>query len=136
MHQMSVDMRTGIIEVECIGFWVETEVATFARDLAFHAKMVDESGRSHRLLVDYSRATIQAQSVVAALQDLAQRIERKSERIALFTTGGLARLQAKRIAAVRDDIRLFGDRAGAMAWLLADRAAETIRPAPARRQMA
>jgi hypothetical protein len=35
----------------------------------------------------------------------------------LFTKGMLARQQARRLAATRDEIRVFDDRAAALAWL-------------------
>ena len=118
MHRIDVDLATGIIEVEFIGFWGEDDVQAFASDLALHTERVAATGRAHLMLYDYSRATIQAQNIISALQRLVQNVPRRAARIALFTSGQLARLQAKRIATVRSDIRTFETREAAVDWLL------------------
>ena len=117
MHQVTTDVATGIIEVQIDGFWDEAEVADFANDLRAAANTVTATGKRHRMLYDYTGSSIQSQKVIGALQELARTMEPAAERIALFTCGQLARLQAGRIAAVRQDIRLFDDRALALAWL-------------------
>ena len=119
MHTINTDLATGIIEIEVEGFWDRDHVADFARDLNVAARAIAATGRRHTSLYDYSRAAIQTQQVVAALQQLAEHAEHKSRRVALYTGGQLARLQAKRIAAVRDDIAVFDDRGAALAWLMA-----------------
>ena len=118
MHVMKTDLRTGIIEVELIGFWSLDDVAAYRRDLSGEAKQVAAIGKRHMLLVDYSQAVIQPQVVVAALASLTHEIERPSLRIAAFTQGRMAKLQAKRIAAERSDIVIFDSRAEALAWLM------------------
>lgn len=117
MHQVTTDVATGIIEVQIDGFWDEAEVDDFAADLRAAANAVVATGKRHRMLYDYTGSSIQSQSVISALQELARTMDPPAERIALFTCGQLARLQAGRIAAVRRDVRLFDDRAKAIAWL-------------------
>lgn len=128
MHVMKTDLRTGIIEVEMIGFWSLEDVAAYRRDLSIESKQVAAVGKRHMLLVDYSQAVIQQQVVVAALAALTHEIESPALRIAAFTQGRMAKLQAKRIAAERDDIRIFDSRAEALAWLMEARSeARTVR---------
>jgi len=120
MHTITTDLDTGIIEVEASGFWTIPHVEGFLRDLDGEAQRVLATGKRHMLLGNFSRSAIQPQEVVAMLQRVALTIPLKSRKVALFTDGKLARLQVKRIVAVRDDMAVFDDRASAMTWLLAD----------------
>ena len=117
MYCITVNAASGIIEVGVSGFWSVAEVDDFAVALRHAIHSVRVTGKRHRMLYDYSAAAIQPQDVIAALQALARDIATPAARTALFTGGRFARLQANRIAAVRDDIRLFDDRSSAMAWL-------------------
>ena len=118
MHAIKSDLKTGIIDAEFIGFWERDDVARFVRDLCEHAERIAETGKGHMLLIDYSRASIQAQDIVAALANQARFPAYRARRVAAFTTGRLAKLQARRIAALRDDMAMFDDRASALAWLM------------------
>jgi hypothetical protein len=120
MHTITTDLDTGIIEVEASGFWTIPHVEGFLRDLDGEAQRVLATGKRHMLLGNFSRSAIQPQEVVAMLQRVALTIPLKSRKVALFTDGKLARLQVKRIVAVRDDMAVFDDRTSAMTWLLAD----------------
>jgi len=120
MHSIRTDHAAGIIEVEVTGFWSEDHVGVFAQDLAREAQAVAATGKRHAMFCDYSRAAIQTQQVVAAIQSLAVGAEYKSRKVALFTAGLLARQQAKRIAAMRPDIAVFTDHDAAMDWLAAE----------------
>ena len=120
MHTITTDLDTGIIEVEASGFWTIPHVEGFLRDLDGEARRVMATGKRHMLLGNFSRSAIQPQEVVAMLQRVALTIPLKSRKVALFTDGKLARLQVKRIVAVRDDMAVFADRTSAMTWLLAD----------------
>lgn len=120
MHTITTDLDTGIIEVEASGFWTIPHVEGFLRDLDREARRVLATGKRHMLLGNFSRSAIQPQEVVAMLQRVALTIPLKSRKVALFTDGKLARLQVKRIVAVRDDMAVFDDRTSAMTWLLAD----------------
>ncbi|RMB54024.1 hypothetical protein C8J44_1638 [Sphingomonas sp. PP-CE-3A-406] len=120
MHTITTDLDTGIIEVEASGFWTIPHVEGFLRDLNGEARRVLATGKRHMLLGNFSRSAIQPQEVVAMLQRVALTIPLKSRKVALFTDGKLARLQVKRIVAVRDDMAVFDDRTSAMTWLLAD----------------
>ncbi len=120
MHTITTDLETGIIEVEASGFWTVPHVEGFLRDLEREARRVLATGKRHMLLGNFSQSAIQPQEVVAMLQRVALTIPLKSRKVALFTNGKLARLQVKRIVAVRDDMAVFDDRASAMAWLLRD----------------
>ena len=120
MHTITTDLDTGIIEVEASGFWTVPHVEGFLRDLEREARRVLATGKRHMLLGNFSQSAIQPQEVVAMLQRVALTIPLKSRKVALFTDGKLARLQVKRIVAVRDDMAVFDDRTSAMTWLLAD----------------
>ncbi|KQS49127.1 MULTISPECIES: hypothetical protein [unclassified Sphingomonas] len=126
MHTITTDLDTGIIEVEASGFWTIPHVEGFLRDLDGEARRVLATGKRHMLLGNFSRSAIQPQEVVAMLQRVALTIPLKSRKVALFTDGKLARLQVKRIVAVRDDMAVFDDRTSAMTWLLADALAHPV----------
>ncbi len=120
MHTITTDLETSIIEVEASGFWTVPHVEGFLRDLEREARRVLATGKRHMLLGNFSQSAIQPQEVVAMLQRVALTIPLKSRKVALFTDGKLARLQVKRIVAVRDDMAVFDDRTSAMAWLMGD----------------
>ena len=132
MHTITTDLDTGIIEVEASGFWTIPHVEGFLRDLNCEARRVLATGKRHMLLGNFSQSAIQPQEVVAMLQHVAVSIPLKSRKVALFTDGKLARLQVKRIVAVRDDMAVFDDRISAMAWLLADRRDKPVPQASAK----
>ena len=127
MHEMRCDLGAGIVEVDFIGFWAAGDLESYTKDLAVYAARIAAAGRRHKLLIDHSRAAIQSQEIVAALGRLALRTDQPSGPIAIFSTGRFAHLQAKRIAALREDIRVFADRASARAWL--EHAGESAPPA-------
>lgn len=120
MHTIKTDLASGIIHVEASGFWTIEHIQAFLRDLEREARLVLSTGKRHMLLCDFSRAAIQPQEVITALQELALNLTLKSRKVAFYTNGKLARLQVKRIAAVRDDMAVFENRASALEWLLAD----------------
>lgn len=118
MHRMDVDPATGLVEIEVEGFWDREHVDLFARDLTAATTQARSCGRNSVVLCDYTRASIQPQEVVAALQQVVREPSRRSRRVALYTGGRLATMQARRVAAVRDDMRVFDDRGAALAWLM------------------
>lgn len=131
MHTIHVDSENALVEVRITGFWTTDDVAAFGRDLLAATTVFLATGRSFNTFYDYSEAIIQPQAVVAAFQTLALSTIAHSRRAALFTENGMARQQARRIAAVRPDMAVFDDRAAAMAWLMEEEAAAA--PAPLRR---
>ncbi len=129
MHTITLDMSAGIIEVTVSGFWTEAHVADFGRDLHDAGVRMSMTGKPHSLLCDYTNAAIQSQTVVAALQAMVMNAKIKSRRVALFTSGQLARQQARRVATVRDTMAVFDDRASALDWLKGDEIEEYARAA-------
>lgn len=120
MHTITTDLATGIIEVDASGFWTIEHVEEFLRDLEREGRRVLATGKRHMLLCNFSKSAIQPQEVVAMLQRVAVTMPLKSRKVALYTDGKLARLQVKRIASVRDDMAVFGDRETALAWILSE----------------
>lgn len=117
MHHITTDPATGRIDIIVSGFWTEAHVAVFAADLAMAVRAARSGGHESTVLCDYTQAAIQPQQVVGAIQAMVRDTPVRSRRIALYTEGGLATLQARRVASVRDDIRVFGDRRSAICWL-------------------
>ena len=117
MHNIQTQPGSDLIEVEIAGFWTLDEFDTFASDLRTAAQAIRASGRTQSILYDYTHAAIQSQAVVAAHQDLAQSDAMGSRRVALYSEGRLARMQARRIAAVNPRFAVFEDRPTALAWL-------------------
>lgn len=120
MHTFNTDLNTGLITIDVVGMWTPEDIAVFAQDLHREALAVASTGKRHLLFIDYTRAHIQAQVVVGALQELARTTPLKARKCALCTEGVLARLQARRIAAESSTMGVFTDRAAAMAWLQDD----------------
>ncbi len=118
MHRIEVDPATGLVEITVEGFWDAAHVGDFARDLADATTRARSRGRPSIVLCDYTRAAIQPQEVVGALQRMVQAPVHRSRRVALYTEGRLATMQARRVASVRDDVRVFDDRGSALAWLM------------------
>lgn len=120
MYSIRTDIAAGMIEVEVAGFWTVDEVKAFGHDVGEAARTIATTGASHVLLCDYSKAAIQSQEVVTAFQVLVLSFPHKSRKLALYTTGPFARMQARRVARLRDTMAVFDDRASALEWLLAD----------------
>lgn len=118
MHRMEVDPATGLVEITVEGFWDVDYVDRFSRDLAAATTRARSRGKPSLVLCDYSRAAIQPQEVVGALQRMVQDPIHHSRRVACYTEGRLATMQARRVASVRDDMRVFEDRRSALAWLM------------------
>jgi hypothetical protein len=130
MHQIKVDTPNAMLEVRITGFWTVDDVAQFGRDMVAATSGFLASGRHFVTLYDYTGAIIQSQDVVAAFQALALATPARSQRAALFTEGGVARMQARRIASVRpEEMRAFEDRAAALAWLSQEEAVPALRRA-------
>lgn len=117
MHTITVNPDHGMVEVTVEGFWTSDHLRVFAGELLAALQAATAGGRSSIVLCDYTRAAIQSQEVVAALQAFMANPPIRSRKVALFTKGMLARQQARRLAATRDEIRVFDDRAAALAWL-------------------
>lgn len=120
MYFITTDFAKAIIEVTIEGFWSLDQVTVFAQDLGSHVARVALTGRRQAVFYDYSGALIQSQAVVGALQDMARNDEFRSRRVALYSGGRMARLQAQRIAsAASERFAVFDDRQAALDWLAA-----------------
>ena len=117
MYSVEVDRACGRISVSFTGFLTMVDVHRFIDEVVGHVRDLRGSSKQQTMFYDYSAAAIQSQEVVAALQELAASNRLRSRRVALFTSGRLARMQAKRIAATQDHVAVFDDRAAAIAWL-------------------
>lgn len=120
MYAITTDVAKAIIEVKIEGFWSIADVQIFADDLRSHVARFALAGKRPAILYDYTDVVIQSQSVIGALQELARSDAFKSRRVALYSAGRMARLQANRVAAVANErFALFDDRRTALAWLTA-----------------
>lgn len=117
MHRITYSPDLHLLEIAIEGFFDASGVAAFARAVA-QALAEHATSTPPACLYDYSKAAIQSQSVVALLQQLARKVP-ANRRIALYTDGRLARMQARRIAAECPTMLVFDDRASAIAWLRA-----------------
>jgi alkylation response protein AidB-like acyl-CoA dehydrogenase len=77
-------------------------------------------GQAAHDLYNYTHAWIQPQAVVTKMRALAQHPAMIDRKVAMYTEGVLARQQAKRVAEGRDNMRVFGCRADALAFLAAN----------------
>jgi hypothetical protein len=73
----------------------------------------------HFCIVDLTRCPLQVQAVAQAFEANIGS-PGKARRLAMYTGQALARMQARRIAKVRDDVAIFERREEAEAWLFAE----------------
>jgi hypothetical protein len=114
-YVFQTNIYLGIVEITVSGIWSEEEFARFESDLT-KAIVSYPSSKPPMSLYNYTNASIQTQSVVAKMQDLARAVS-PDRSVALYTEGSLARLQAKRIASVAPNMEVFETRQGALGWL-------------------
>ena len=119
MHRITNRIAEGFIEITVSGFWEADHIVEFAADLRAAIRAFPATGSPPASLYNFTDAAIQPQDVVGAMQGLAAAPDLAGRKVALYTEGAFARLQAKRVAAVRDNMRIFGSRAEAIAWLKA-----------------
>lgn len=119
MYQITTDIAKAIIEVKVEGFWSVDQVEAFAIDLAAQVARVALTGKRQGVLYDYSETMIQSQAVIGMLQDMARADDYRSRRVALYSNGRKAILQAQRVASASDRFAVFDDRRAALAWLTA-----------------
>ena len=119
MYRITTDIAKAIIEVKIDGFWSADQVQAFADDLAVQVARVALTGKRQAVLYDYTDVAIQSQLVIGMLQDMARADGYKSRRVALYSSGRNAILQARRVAAASERFAVFDDRGAALDWLAA-----------------
>lgn len=117
MYAIKADMNSAIIEVRVDGFLTPDDIKAFHAEMMREVRAMRLQGKRQSILYDYTDAVIQSQEVVAALKDLADSDAFASRRVALYSGGQLARMQATRIAAGDARFRIFDSRDDAVAWL-------------------
>lgn len=119
MFNVTVDLERGCFETEIFGFWTLDTVADFGREVAEAAIRISRTGRVPVSLCDYTGAAIQSQAVIAALTTMIQNPVVRSRRVAMYTGGVMAKMQAVRATRDRSEFRFFTDKDEARAWLFA-----------------
>ncbi len=119
MYQVKVDLARGMFETAISGFWTLADVEAFGREANAAAARIAATGRAPVSLCDYTNAAIQSQEVIAAFQRMMDNPTTRSRRVAMYTSGVMARMQATRATANREEVRFFTDRREAERWLLA-----------------
>lgn len=121
MHHIKNNLTLNCIEITVSGFWSPAHLEEFTVDLKRAIAAFPATGRPPASLYDFTDAAIQPQEVVAKMQAMASSPAFAGRKVALYTEGRLARLQAKRVSDAGTNMRVFDTRAEAVAWLL-DRA--------------
>ena len=119
MFGVTVDMERGLFETRIEGFWTLADVAAFGAAIAEASGRIAAIGRAPVSLCDYTGAALQSQEVINALQAIMENPVHRSRRVAMYTSGAMARMQAVRATASREEFRFFTDRAEAERWLMA-----------------
>ena len=117
MYRIDANPDTGLLTIAVKGFWTLNDVHTYMAALREEAGKLLARGKVLTFFYDYTDAAIQSQEVVNAFITIAETGPALARKVAMFTEGKLARRQAQRIAAVRENITVFEDRTAAMAWL-------------------
>jgi hypothetical protein len=118
MHTIVNNVELGFLEITVVGFWEPDELDAFAADLRRAIQAFPDIGRPPGSLYNFTRAAIQSQQVVRKMREMAASPAFAGRRVALYTDGGLARLQARRVAMASDTMRVFESRAEAVAWMV------------------
>ena len=115
MYSIRHDQTLNILEITVGGFWTVDEFGAFVRELQC-ALSVAPGKEVPMSLYNYTGAAIQSQEIVALMQDLARGVA-PGRKVAMYTEGRLARMQARRVAMAGARMRIFDSRSEAMAWL-------------------
>ena len=108
MHTIANRVAENFIEITVTGFWSIDHIADFVDDLRNAIREFPGLTNTPPMsLYNYTDAAIQPQDVVAAMQAMASSAEFGGRKVALYTEGAFARLQAKRVAAAGRCDRLF-----------------------------
>lgn len=119
MFNVTVDLERGYFETEIHGFWSLDTLTEFGLAVAEAATRVRATGRTPVSLCDYTGAAIQSQEVIAAFTQMMENPVVRSRRVAMYTGGVLAKMQAVRATRDRPEFRFFTDKDEARAWLFA-----------------
>lgn len=115
MFSVETDLRRNRVLITLQGFATCEDVERFRQDLASALGSLPTHRGLHQILYDVSRASIQSQDVVFALQDIAAHSP-KSSAFALVNASALAGRQLKRIFS-GGNLHVFEEREAAIAWL-------------------
>ena len=115
MYSITHSDTRNILEITVSGFWTVEAFGAFVRDLRL-ALAVAPGAEPPASLYNYTDAAIQSQEVIALMQDLARSVA-PNRKVALYTEGRLARMQARRVAMAGTQMRVFENRGEAMGWL-------------------
>jgi hypothetical protein len=118
MHVIKTNLVLNCIDITVSGFWSPEHLDDFAQDLTRAIVAFPATGRLPASLYNFTDAAIQPQSVVAKMQAMASSKAFAGRKVALYTEGQLARLQAKRVSEAGSNMRVFDTRADAIAWLM------------------
>lgn len=124
MFNVTVDLNRGYFETEIFGFWSLETMADFSLAVAEAATRIRATGLAPVSLCDYTGAAIQSQEVIAAFTAMMQNPVVRSRRVAMYTGGVLAKMQAVRATRDRSEFRFFTDKEEAQAWLFSAEDAE------------
>ncbi len=133
MHVIKNNLALNCLEITVSGFWTPEHLDAFKADLKQAIAAFPTPGRAPASLYNFTDAAIQPQVVVAKMQAMASSKDLAGRKVALYTEGRLARLQAKRVAEAGSNMRVFETRADAVAWLTSEDAGLTAIAAAAER---
>lgn len=124
MFSVIVDLEHGCFETALSGFWTLETVAAFGKAVTQAGQRIQQvTGRPPVSLCDYTGAMIQSQEVINALTTMMENPVVRSRRVAMYTGGVMARMQAVRATRNRHEFRFFTEKDEARAWLYAGDAA-------------
>ena len=124
MHKVVVDRSHALVSLTATGFFSTADLADAAATLHATIRSLGPAMGSHVTLYDLTGLEIVAQPVLAAFALYVtdrRYAEIWARRVALVTRSAAVGLQMGRVSADRDDLKVFGDRGAAIAWLLAAR---------------
>lgn len=124
MFSVTVDLERGCFETAILGFWTLDTVADFHRAVTEAGQRIQQAtGRPPVSLCDYTGSMIQSQEVINAVTRMMENPVIRSRRVAMYTGGVMARMQAVRATRSRPEFQFFTNKDEARAWLFAEDAA-------------
>jgi hypothetical protein len=119
MLTIETDTSRALVRATLEGFLEVEEVAAFFRQEQELVRSLGYRSGDYVLLFDARKAVIQSQDVVGAFMTQMLAVPLKARRVAVVGGASLARMQAQRVAQVRQDAATFSSIEDAEAWLFA-----------------
>ncbi len=120
MYQIIIDRPRSLVFARVSGFLDSQTIAEIVAQTRLLGNELRQSSGRFDLLCDLTATKVTSSEAAGGYSDLLGNPSARhlwADRIAYVTASALLRLQIERAIAARSDVRVFGDRRTALAWL-------------------